>query len=241
MMKSIILSMNMQAAKYMGKSIETLKTKTITLQDSKSSNFNITDYFFAGIMIMAILSIGSFNVPISLVWDKKLGISKRFSVTPLKQSEIFVSIVVEFFFLVLLQFILLSLMSIFLYNGSASKIFSLPTLYYILLTSLISISMGFFIASISKTPGSANAIGNIIFFPFQFLGGLYFPVLNVPNSIKWIVISNPITYIASGLRDAMGIMPNPFTQTKTILIPFIWFLFFTTAGIIFSKKNGENI
>ena len=237
-MKSIILSMNIESAKYIGKKVAVPKTKIITLENVK---FNMTDYFFAGIMIMAVLSIGSFNVPISLVWEKESGISKRFSVTPLKENEIFLATLVEFLFLVLLQFIFLSLISIYIFKGDMTKIVSLPTMYYTLLTSLISISMGYFIASVSKSLGSANAIGNIIFFPFQFLGGLYFPVLNAPESIKWIVVGNPITYIAAGMRDAMGIMPNPFSLTKTIIIPIIWFLSFTTLGIIISKKAGDKI
>jgi ABC-2 type transport system permease protein len=241
-MDSIITSLNIKATEYTGKEVKIVKNRILNLvakDTSKKNNFNITNYFFAGIMIMAILTIGSFNVPISLIWEKQRGITKRFMVTPLKSSDMFSAIILEFMFLVLIQFVLLSFTSIVFFKGNPKMILSLPVLYYILYTSLLSISMGFFVASISKTPGSANAIGNIIFFPFQFLGGLYFPVLNVPNAIKWIVIGNPITYLASGMRSSMGIMPNPFSMLETITIPLIWLVFFSMVGIYANKKVGE--
>ena len=238
---SIITSLNTKAAEYMGKKVNMVNSKILNLsvKGSEKNNFNMTDYFFAGIMIMAILTIGSFNVPISLIWEKQRGITKRFMVTPVRSEEMFAAIIFEFVFLVLIQFILLSFTSIVFFHGNPKTILSLPVLYYVLFTSLLSISMGFFIASISKTPGSANTIGNIIFFPFQFLGGLYFPVLNVPNAIKWMVVGNPVTYLAAGMRDSMGIMPNPFSMFKTIAIPLIWFAFFSIVGIYANKKVGD--
>ncbi len=238
---SIVLTMNLEVLKHIGKKINLPKTRIIYINQKKSLNFNVTDYFFSGIMIMAILTIGSFNVPISLIWEKRSGITKRLLVTPVKSITLFISIINEFLMLALIQFILLSSISIFIYNGSIYKIFSFATLYYVLLTSAISISMGFFIASVSKTVGTANAIGNLIFFPFQFLGGLYFPTLNVSQAIKWMVIGNPITYIAAGMRESMGVMPNPFSISQTVLIPLIWFLFFSITGLILYKRSGENI
>ncbi len=240
-MDSIITSLNTKAAEYMGKNVNIVNSKILNLsvKVTNKNNFNMTDYFFAGIMIMAILTIGSFNVPISLIWEKQKGITKRFMVTPVRSREMFAAIIFEFMFLVLIQFLLLSFTSIIFFNGNPKTILSLPVLYYVLFTSLLSISMGFFISSVSKTPGSANAIGNIIFFPFQFLGGLYFPVLNVPNAIKWMVVGNPVTYLAAGMRDSMGIMPNPFSIFKTVTIPLLWLAFFSIAGIYANKKVGD--
>jgi ABC-2 type transport system permease protein len=92
-------------------------------------------------------------------------------------------------------------------------------------------TFGFFISALAKNTNSANIIGQILNFPLQFLGGIYFPVNDVPWFIKWIVIINPITYLASGIRDTLGVMPSPYPIYLTILVPLAYTLVFLLISI----------
>jgi len=102
---------------------------------------------------------------------------------------------------------------------------SLPFISYTALTVLCLSSFGFFLASVSRTTSSANAISQILNFPLQFLGGIYFPVTGVPWAIRWIVLINPITYLVSGIRDALGIMKSPYPFYLNITVPALWIIF----------------
>ncbi len=96
---------------------------------------------------------------------------------------------------------------------------------------LVLSAMGFFISAVAKNTNSAGVIGQILNFPLQFLGGIYFPISDVPWFIKWIVVINPITYLAAGIRDTLGVMPSPYPIYLTILIPLIYTVLFLVVSI----------
>jgi len=225
--KSIIDRMNLEFVKRMTK-VNEYKVKSKILGSRKG--FSYVDFIFPGMIIIAIFFTGLFGVSQELAWYREGKILKRFQLTPISPLNFFLSYFLSRFYFFILQILSLSFVGKVIYKSSVNP-FSFYFIFYVFLTMLTISTFGFFISALAKNTNSANIIGQILNFPLQFLGGIYFPVNDVPWFIKWIVIINPITYLASGIRDTLGVMPSPYPIYLTILVPLAYTLVFLLISI----------
>jgi len=225
--KSIIDRMNLEFVKRMTK-VNEYKVKSKILGSRKG--FSYVDFIFPGMIIIAIFFTGLFGVSQELAWYREGKILKRFQLTPISPLNFFLSYFLSRFYFFILQILALSFVGKVIYKSSVNP-FSFYFIFYVFLTMLTISTFGFFISALAKNTNSANIIGQILNFPLQFLGGIYFPVNDVPWFIKWIVIINPITYLASGIRDTLSVMPSPYPIYLTILVPLAYTLVFLLISI----------
>jgi ABC-2 type transport system permease protein len=225
--KSIIDRMNLEFVKRMTK-VNEYKVKSEILGSKKG--FSYVDFIFPGMIIIAIFFTGLFGVSQELAWYREGKILKRFQLTPISPLNFFLSYFLSRFYFFILQILALSFVGKVIYKSSVNP-FSFYFNFYVFLTMLTISTFGFFISALAKNTNSANIIGQILNFPLQFLGGIYFPVNDVPWFIKWIVIINPITYLASGIRDTLGVMPSSYPIYLTILVPLAYTLVFLLISI----------
>ncbi len=191
------------------------------LSPSKKENLSYKDYLFPGILLMALITLGAFYIPLRIAFYREARILKRLFVTPVTSWILFAGNLFTFFLIALLQVSIFTAFSIYVMGVSVNP-FSPKIILYILLTFVFSYTMGFSIASISKSTQSANLLGNAFFFPLQFLGGLYFPKTSTPWFIKWFIVINPLTYISSGIREEMGLLSSPYPLYLSFLVPLLW-------------------
>lgn len=220
--KNILQKLELEFLKKIGYKLRKIENETEII--GTRNTFSYIDFIYPGIVIFVIFMTGLFGIGLHLTWLKESGILKRIMVTSLPKSRFIISYVISRIYLIVLQVVLISLVAKFLFKTTVNPL-SLSFIGYTLLTILCLSSLGFFLASISKNISSANAISQIINFPLQFLGGIYFPVSGVPWAIRWLVLINPITYLASGIRDALGIMKSPYPLYVTIIVPAVWTIF----------------
>lgn len=220
--KNILQKLELEFLKKIGYKLRRIENETEII--GTRNTFSYIDFIYPGIVIFVIFMTGLFGIGLHLTWLKESGILKRIMVTSLPKSRFIISYVISRIYLIVLQVVLISLVAKFLFKTTVNPL-SLSFIGYTLLTILCLSSLGFFLASISKNISSANAISQIINFPLQFLGGIYFPVSGVPWAIRWLVLINPITYLASGIRDALGIMKSPYPLYVTIIVPAVWTIF----------------
>uniref|UniRef100_A0A7C3MPK9 ABC transporter permease n=1 Tax=Dictyoglomus thermophilum TaxID=14 RepID=A0A7C3MPK9_DICTH len=225
--RSIIDRMNLEFVKRMT-NVNEYKVKSKILGSKKG--FSYVDFIFPGIVIIAIFFTGMFGIGQELSWYREGKILKRFQLTPISPLNFFLSYFLSRFYFFILQILVLSFVGKVIYKSSVNP-FSFYFIFYVFLTMFTISTFGFFISAVAKNTNSANVIGQILNFPLQFLGGIYFPVNDVPWFVKWIVIINPITYLAAGIRDTLGIMPSPYPIYLTILIPLVYFLIFLLISI----------
>jgi ABC-2 type transport system permease protein len=62
------------------------------------------------------------------------------------------------------------------------------------------VTIGFFIAAISKNVESAAALGQVVGTPMMFLSGIFFPMDNAPAWIQPVVHAMPLKYLADAMR-----------------------------------------
>jgi ABC-2 type transport system permease protein len=218
-MAQIMAQVNLEAAKQMNIEIPEI---TITGEVvGQTEAFNYADYFFAGVLIMAFFSTGLFNMGINLAYIRNKGIFKRFACTPLKISQVMSSTIFSNMIFMGIAFVLLLIYAKLLY-GVTWAVFQPESIVFAILTAMLALAFGFFVGTVSKTPNSASGLSNLMFFPMQFLGGLYFPVFDLPPAVSWFVYINPLTYLAAGMRKAMGLMDAPVPHFTLYLVPLIW-------------------
>lgn len=226
--KNIIQKLEFEFLKKIGYKIRDLDSM-VEIVGTKET-FSFIDYIYPGIVIFTIFMTALFGIGVDMTWLREMGIMRRINVTVLSTQEFITSYLISRLYLIALQITLVSIMAKFVYKTSINPLSSVFLLYVFLAVVCLS-SFGFFIASVSKTTNSANAITQVLNFPLQFLGGLYFPITSVPWVIRWIVIINPITYLASGIRDSLGVMRSPYPTILTILVPLLWSIFFISLTI----------
>ena len=200
-----------------------LQYEMVGLSTDENKRFSYNDYLFPGMLFMFLIIIGSFNIPLKITFYRESGILKRLFVTPIDSKILFIGIFFSSLSIVIIQYIIFALFSKYVMKVTVD-VFSKEIILYSFIIYLFSYTLGFVIATIAKNSQFANILGNAIFFPLQFLGGLYFPIDNAPWILKWFVLINPLTYISSQVRDAMGILASPYPQYLSYLVPSIWII-----------------
>ena len=237
-MKQILAEVNLEAAKRMNIKIPdaTISTEMV----GQTQNFNYADYFLAGIIIMGFFSTGFFNMGINMTYFRRKGIFKRFACTPIKNSTLIFATILSNLVFMLMSFVVLLIYAKLFYHVTWA-IFYPESILFMLISAVLSLAFGIFLGSVSKTPNGASGLANILFFPMQFLGGLYFPVFDLPPAVRWFVYINPITYLAAGIRQSMGLMNAPLPYFTLFLVPMIWAVVLLLISIKIFKWDGGEI
>ncbi|MDN5359482.1 MAG: type transport system permease protein [Thermotogaceae bacterium] len=237
-MKQILAEVNLEAAKRMNISIPdaTISTEMV----GQTQDFNYADYFLAGILIMGFFSTGFLNMGINMTYFRRKGIFKRFACTPIKKSKLISATILSNLVFMVMSFVILLIYAKLFYHVTWA-IFYPESILFILISAILSLSFGIFLGSVSKTPNGASGLANILFFPMQFLGGLYFPVFDLSPAVRWFVYINPITYLAAGMRQSMGLMDAPLPYYTLFLIPILWTAVLLLISVKIFKWDGGEI
>jgi len=215
----IMAAVNVEAAKKMNVKLMDYDISSEIL--GQTDDFSWADYFLAGVLVMSFFSTGFFALGNDISHNKHIGVMKRLSATPLSVKRFMFSNILSKMVIMIISAVLLLVFGHFVF-GSSFTILNLETFPFIILGILTALSFGIFIGSVSKNANAASAIGNVLFFPMQFLGGLYFPVWDISPAVRWFVYINPMTYIAAGMRQGMGIMDAPVPAYTLYLVPLAW-------------------
>ncbi len=184
-------------------------------------SFSYASFLLPGVILMAFFTAGLFGVPGAILYARDRFQLRRYWVTPLTPARYFIGFTLGQGGLCLLQFVVLFLIGE--YGLGAGVDFSRPAAAaFLLLGFLTFLSFGFLIASIARTANGGMAIANILNIPLMFLGGLFFPLGELPGFLQAVVLVNPVTYIAAGLRVGLGLTKGTISPIASVLVPLGW-------------------
>lgn len=192
--------------------------------------FSYVDYIVPGIMLMAFLSTGISAVVEGITSLRDRGILKRYFATPISTFQYSSGLVLYNLCLALLQVLLIYSFGRFVF-GTEINPFKLEPLMYLIYSIIVLMGFGLFMAAISRTANAANSLINIVFYPMMFLGGLFFPLTELPLFLQIITAVNPVTYLINGLRDSLGVFVSPTSAFLNIMVPMVWLLFCIYIGV----------
>jgi ABC-2 type transport system permease protein len=85
---------------------------------------------------------------------------------------------------------------------------------------------GVFLGLLVRDPDGADGIAMSIIFPAMFLSGVFVPVADLPTPLRQIAELNPVTALATAIRElfgtATGHLPDVFTLNHPVLTSLLW-------------------
>ncbi len=204
----------------------------------QEKGFDYNEYIFPGVALMMILSVSLFNSPIGLIQYRVSGTNKKLYTTPLKPLEYFSAHFVKLVFTMLMSLVLLYIIALTVYRVQGT-IFDPRFILSLIYSMLVSVSFGLMVASFAKKLSTATVVGQSLYQVMMFMGGLYFPVFDLPWGLRWIVYLLPTTYLVELSRRFMGYTIAPISMTWLIVVPLIWMIFSVSVfALNFRKVMG---
>ena len=188
---------------------------------SAKGEVSYIDFLLPGMILMGFFVTGLFGVPESILFARDRQILRRYWVTPLTVPRYLAGFSLGHVALCIVQFSFLYLLGRFAF-GASLRFDRIEPIAFLLLSSLTFLAFGFLVASLAKTANAGMAIANILNMPMMFLGGLFFPIGGLPPVLKAIVLANPLTYLAEGLRTSLGTGGGNVSTPLAIVVPLAW-------------------
>ncbi|WP_110513360.1 ABC transporter permease [Herpetosiphon llansteffanensis] len=211
---------------------------TMQVQSVLSSQIRGIDLLIPGILAMSIMQLGLFATAQPMIAMRTQGVLKRFNATPLPRWMLLVSYVAMRLTIGLLQTIIIIAVGKLMFDVAIlGSIVAL--LGWLLLSILMFIAIGFFVAAIAKTEESGNAITQLINFPMLFLSGVFFPVTGLPDWLQVVVKAFPLTYTVDSLKQVMINAPPINTPLVNLVVQLGWLVVMTVLSIRFFKWEAR--
>ncbi len=157
------------------------------------------NYFVPGIVVNIIMQVTLMLTAMAIVREKEIGTMEQLMVTPIRPVELMLGKTLPFALVGLFDTALVVVVSLLLFHvpfrGSPLLLFGCSVLF--LMTSL---GAGLFISTISKTQQQAMMSTFLVFQPFFLLSGFTFPLRNMPQSIQYLTLLNPVRYFIEIVR-----------------------------------------
>ncbi|WP_025027725.1 ABC transporter permease [Caldalkalibacillus mannanilyticus] len=199
----------------------------------KSLDLSYLDFLVPGIAALMILSSNMNGVAAQISSWRERGILRRLQSTGLKASTFIAAQITARMVLNLSQSLLVILIGIFVLGAQMNGNWLL-LLFYLILGVLVFMSIGFIIASLAKSPEHASPIAGFLSFPMMFLGGIFFPISNMPEFLQPVVYSIPIAHLADVLREVMNVGSGIVDLWIPTAVLLAWFIgSFAVAAKIF--------
>jgi ABC-2 type transport system permease protein len=179
----------------------------VNAQPIESLGLRYIDFLVPGILAMMIMSTNLNGVAGQISPWRERGVLRRMQSTTLKARTFIAAQITARLLLNGSQAVIVLLIASLIFGTRVSGSWLL-LLFYVVLGTLVFMSIGFIIAGTAKTPESAGPIAGFISFPLLFLGNVFFPVRNIPEFLQPIVHLLPIVHLSSSLRDVMNAGAN---------------------------------
>jgi ABC-2 type transport system permease protein len=157
------------------------------------------NYFVPGIVVNILMQITLMMTAMAIVREKEIGTMEQLMVTPIRPIELMLGKTLPFALVGIVDIAIVVVASLLLFHvpfrGSALLLFACSILF--LMTSL---GAGLFVSTISQTQQQAMMTTFLLFQPFFLLSGFTFPLRNMPESIQYLTLLNPVRYFIEIVR-----------------------------------------
>lgn len=178
-------------------------------------------FLVPGLIAFSLMSTCLFSIGVVVVSYREKGKLRRLAVTPLPRSLFILGQMINRYVIVMLQALLLIALSLVLFevriSGSVWQFFCGLTI-----GMMAFISLGYAIASMSKTTETASGIANTLFIPMTFLSGVYFPASHLPDFLQPLVEILPLTHLVRVVRGVFSYGESLFAFLPELLVLTLW-------------------
>jgi ABC-2 type transport system permease protein len=177
---------------------------TVQSEGVQSLDLKFIDFLVPGIVAMMIMTNNLNGVSGQIaVWRERV-ILRRMQSTTLNASTFIAAQITARLVLNGLQAVIVLAVGNLVFGTQVNGSWLL-LLFFVILGTLAFMSIGFIIAGVAKTPESAGPIAGFISFPLLFLGGVFFPIDDMPTYLQAFVKLLPIAHLTTALRQVMNV------------------------------------
>jgi ABC-2 type transport system permease protein len=171
----------------------------LDVQDVLARNVRYVEFLVPGLVAFMVLQLSIAGSGFNLVEYKRKGILKRLFVTPLRPIEFVASLVAARLVVVLVQITMLLVVARLAFGVSFEG--SLPLIYaFVVVGSVMFLTLGFALGGIAKTQSAIIGIGNLVIFPQVFLASVFFPLDALPEWLRPVASMLPLSFVSDAIR-----------------------------------------
>lgn len=179
------------------------------------------DFLVPGVILMGLFTAGLFSVPGTILFGREQRILRRYWVTPHSAPRFLAGFTLGHVALCTLQTVCVWGLGRFAFGAHIDLLQPLAVAY-LAVAMVTFLAIGFLIAALARTGNAGMAIANVVNMPLMFLGGLFFPTGSVPPALRAVMLANPVTYLADGLRASVGVSTATYGVAATFAVPCAW-------------------
>lgn len=159
--------------------------------------------FVPGLMGLVIILICSMMTSISIVREKESGSMEVLLISPMKPIAIIAAKLTPYFAISCVNLVSIMLIAVYALGmkivGNVGIVMCFCLLYVIL-----SLSIGLFVSTVSKTQVTAMLISGMVFLmPIMMLSGMMFPIESMPKILQWMANIIPAKWFVIGIKKVM--------------------------------------
>lgn len=165
-------------------------------------DLNTSVFMVPGIMCMIMLITTMVLSNLAIVREKEMGTFEMLISAPVSRSEIIYGKTIPYVILGMSNFPLVLAVAVFVF-----KVPMRGNLFVLLLAAFAfvctAVALGALVSTFCKNQQQATLAGFLVLFPMIMFSGLMFPVENMPDSIRWLSLIDPLSHYMGLLRNIM--------------------------------------
>lgn len=183
---------------------------------------NYLDFMSPGILAQSVLFVSIFY-GIAIIWERDLGITQKFLVTPTPRTALVLGKAISAGFrcipLMVIIYILAALLAVHVLWNPLNI---LGVIGLLLLGAILFSTFSLIVACLVKTRERFMGIGQLMTMPLFFASNAIYPIEIMPQWLKIVSHFNPLTYMIDGMRLLMIGTPSGYSLVTdyAILILF---------------------
>jgi ABC-2 type transport system permease protein len=171
----------------------------LNIQTTIPGQTNYFNFLAPGLMIMIVMMTVMTGIPEAISKEKEMGTFDGMLSAPISQVSIIIGKTMALCTRGFIQCVIILGLAILLFGVTIQG--SLLLAFFLLLLGIFSfIGVGILAISMSGDQASGTMIVNLLMFPMMFLGGVFYPIQQMPGFMQIIAQFIPITYAADAMR-----------------------------------------
>jgi ABC-2 type transport system permease protein len=174
----------------------------ITTRVLFNPDLNTAIFMVPGVMCMIMILTTMVMANIGIVREKEMGTFEMLIAAPVSRSEIIYGKTIPYVVLGMSNFPLVLAVAVFAFQvpvrGPLLVLF-LAALVFVCTT----VALGTLISTYCQNQQQASLAGFLFIFPMIMFSGLFFPLENMPDVLRWVSYVNPLAHFMGLLRNIM--------------------------------------
>jgi ABC-2 type transport system permease protein len=196
-----------------------------------SGGLTVLDSYLPVLVVISLALLCLVGLPLTVVNYRERGMLRRLRTTPAGPARVLGAQLIVHFGMAIVTLALLVIVARLAYGVPFPRQFA-AWIVTVAFTSAALLAIGLFIAAVGPTARAAAAIGNLIFYPLMFFGGLWLPIPQMPSVLQHIAHATPLGAAWEAFQQSiLGHWPPPLA----LVAMAVWAVVFAAAAVRFFR------